>query len=921
MSKKIVYSLFITICVLSGCKSNKVEQKLTPHQMIKNNLIDAAKGQFQMLSDINGIDHDGNTVLHLAAERNDEDLCTYFIIKGADAELKNFNSETALHVAIKNGSFDAAKAIISAVPECLYAMNADGVTALDYGFKVDPSYYDIFITKKTSELRDTEGQGLVHYFVKTRNLKAINSCIRKNFPLSVKDKDGKTPLDLAFEDINDDTTVQIVAALIMAGAEDDDVDYDYFANAVVARNLDLRFEDGQTALHIASIYGHESIVNYLLVNNAVTSVQDSSGATPLHEAVRYGNLDIAKLLLSAGADVNAKDNLGKTPIMLILPKDKINETYELLIKYRADLKQKDMYGDTVLHTAAMMRIDTGLMAMLLSNGADINERNKEGVTPLSIAVQNEDLPIVQLLASNGANLHTKDTNGKSPLSVGLEGSNELVEVLINRKNVISQDSAGNTPLHIALLNDASLTKVKYIISLTDDVNIRNADGNSALFISILKNRQQVGELLLAKNADIFSTNTNNNSPLRLALKYGGDVQRWLITPKTVQTTDGSGNTALHYAAEWQYANSINFLLDKGCDINAKNANGETALFNAVRTNNPEIIQLMINGGADIHERDNLGSTALHAAARWSAPKSITELINLGININAQNSNGKTALSEAVVSGKADVVKQLLDYGANPNSCDTDGVTVIMESIKVCNRDMVRTLLYYGANSNIQDINGRNAYHEAAYVGNISIINMIRETGVNPLARDKQGRTPFSLVINKDIETIKAVLGESYNITDTDGNTPIHIVVKSKASKLLLQTLIDEGYPVDIRNADGYTALNYAIESDDLATALLLLENGADPFQMIDRKGRNGVSIALEKNDSKMIENIVRYAGNKTDVQGNTILHYAAKTCPVETVRTLISYGLDKQVKNIAGETPYVIAQRWKRLEIADLLKK
>ena len=91
--------------------------------------------------------------------------------------------------------------------------------------------------------------------------------------------------------------------------------------------------------------------------------------------------------------------------------------------------------------------------------------------------------------------------------------------------------------------------------------------------------------------------------------------------------------------------------------------------------------------------------------------------------------------------------------------------------------------------------------------------------------------------------------------------------------------------------------------------------------MIDRKGRNGVSIALEKNDSKMIENIVRYAGNKTDVQGNTILHYAAKTCPVETVRTLISYGLDKQVKNIAGETPYVIAQRWKRLEIADLLKK
>ena len=70
----------------------------------------------------------------------------------------------------------------------------------------------------------------------------------------------------------------------------------------------------------------------------------------------------------------------------------------------------------------------------------------------------------------------------------------------------------------------------------------------------------------------------------------------------------------------------------------------------------------------------------------------------------------------------------------------------------------------------------------------------------------------------------------------------------------------------------------------------------------------------------MISNIVKYAGKLTDVQGNTILHYAAKTCSAEMVKTLISYGIDKSVKNVSGDTAYTIAVRWRRPEIAALLK-
>ena len=51
-----------------------------------------------------------------------------------------------------------------------------------------------------------------------------------------------------------------------------------------------------------------------------------------------------------------------------------------------------------------------------------------------------------------------------------------------------------------------------------------------------------------------------------------------------------------------------------------------------------------------------------------------------------------------------------------------------------------------------------------------------------------------------------------------------------------------------------------------------------------------------------------------------MLHYAAKTSSADIVKQLLSYGLDKKTANISGDTPYDLAIRWKRPEIAELLK-
>lgn len=947
--KKILTFSLILIFALTACKSSKaiidtVEEELTPQALIKANRMDEAKAQFMSPYDINFQDAEENTVLHLAAKLNDLDLAEFFLKKGADTELTNHTGNTPLHVAIQSGSFEVAKLLtekgsnvfavgveekedyaaryINDSGEEVIPVKSIYKTALEMGLESaqNSRYEDIFITPEIGSKLDENGENLVHYFVKRKNTRAVGICIRNGLDLSVTDNDGKTPLDLAFEDVKDSKSVNIAALLILAGADEVETDFAYFQDAVSSRNMDKRLDDNQTPLHIASILGHTAIAEYLIKNEADTNVQDSSGSTPLHEAVRYGNVDIMNMLIKAKANVNAQDNLGKTPIMVIMPQDKMDIIYNTLAQNNADLNLKDTFGDTLIHTATMMHAPSSVLELLVRNGADVNSKNREGVTPFEIAIQHHDKEMTRFYANHDADIHTKDTHGISPLVLALAADRELFEMTVSSKNVQTQDSEGNTPLHIALLNDAPLEKILYIISLTEDVNIRNSDGNSVLYLACTKKQEQIVKALLEKGGDIFASNKDNDSPLRIALRDSEELQDWIINSKTIKSTDGSGNTCLHYAAEWKYDKAIVGLIEKGADPYAKNANGENVLFSAVKTNDEKIIDTVVKCGTPVNERDNLGSTPLHMAVRWDATKSILKLLSMGIDVNAQNTSGKSALAESALSAKMSTAKVLLDNGADVNSSDTTGCTILMDAIRAQNKSVVKLLLKYNANASIQEINGVNAYHEAAKTGDLEIINLIRQAGGNPLSRDKAGNTPFSYVMKSDMKIIKAVLGNNINITDSDGNTPIHIVVKSKGSSKLLKELISMGYPIDGRNADGYTALTYAIENNDLDRAQILLENKANPFQSINKKGANAVTIALEKNNKKMIATIVNYCGKMSDIQGNTILHYAAKTSSAATVKDLIAFGIPKDVKNISGDTPYTIATRWKRKDIADLLK-
>lgn len=922
--------IFILTAVFISCGSTKQSKNVSVQNLIMEGRFDEARDLFSLKTDINAQDADGNTALHIASKVNEADLVTFLIIKGADTEITNNFGETPLHIAVKNDNVDCAKNLI-ALKANIFAKDDEDNSVIQIALAKDELWYDIMINQKTAELRDINGENIVHYFVRTGDEKAIDFCIKNALPLSVKNNEGKTPVNLCFDDAENFNSIKIAAKLLQGGAECVRGDFAYFEDAVRSHNPLLRFTDGQTPLHIATISGHTGIVKYLLTEKSsirlsdLLQAQDIAGSTPLHEAVRYGQVEIAKLLLENGAKIDALDAVGKTPFLLIIPENKQYEMYSTLLSFNAKATEKDMFGDTVLHVATMANVSTKVLQLLVSYGSPVNERNKQGITPLSLAIEKNNTPHVIFYAQNGADINAQDMQGNTPLGRALESpSIDMLKTLITPKNVLSKDSDGQTPLHIAIIKDSPFEYIQYLIDSGADVNARNKNGDSVLYLAVKKNKKDVGDLLLSRNADIFATNTENNSPLRIALTEGGEVQDWLITSRTLNIVDGSGNTPLHYAAEWNLKEALSSLIQKGANVNAVNSNGESALFSAVKADSPEIIQLLVENGiiTDTRSnltRDHLGNTPLHYAVKWNSLNAAQSIISLGFDVNSQNLSGKTALSDSARSGKIEMTQLLIQFGANVNSADISGKTALIDSIQSGNEEMISLLLQNGANPQIQEMNGRNAYHEAALTANTKVIELIRNAGGNPLSRDSFGDSPFSLVLKFDESVIKAVLGSNIYIVDSDGNTPVHIAVEKNVTPATLTMLIDMGFPVSQRNGKGMTPLYNAVSKNQKKLALTLLERGADPF-IATINGDSALTNAFKNGNIEILDAIVKYNARKTDTKGDSILHYASRIANVQQVKHLLESGLERNVTNLSGETPYAMALRWNRKDIAELLK-
>ena len=80
-----------------------------------------------------------------------------------------------------------------------------------------------------------------------------------------------------------------------------------------------KYNNGQTALQIASCYAGKEIVELLISRGININEKDKNGETALHIAVQYNRKEIAEFLISHGININEKDKNGETCLLYTSP--------------------------------------------------------------------------------------------------------------------------------------------------------------------------------------------------------------------------------------------------------------------------------------------------------------------------------------------------------------------------------------------------------------------------------------------------------------------------------------------------------------------------------------------------------------------------------------------------------------------------
>jgi ankyrin repeat protein len=136
----------------------------------------------------------------------------------------------------------------------------------------------------------------------------------------------------------------------------------------------------------------------LLDCGADPSLQNDRGETALHEALERdapGSFDAVTLLASAGTDLSRCTAYRETPLHLAARKNRPS-TVAMLLKNAAPPNAQDLRGNTALHLAAGKGYHEVVSLLLARPNIELNAPNKEGLTPLHIAVESGFIKVVRV---------------------------------------------------------------------------------------------------------------------------------------------------------------------------------------------------------------------------------------------------------------------------------------------------------------------------------------------------------------------------------------------------------------------------------------------------------------------------------------------------------------------------------------------
>lgn len=520
------------------------------------------------------------------------------------------------------------------------------------------------------------------------------------------------------------------------------------------------------------------------------------------------------------------------------------QQFKQLLEAGADIQITREYGETLLHLAAC-KGHIELIKLLIEYGADIEARKTDlgKETPLARSVWFDNQEVAKILIKNGANTNclVKYSDNLNYFNWAVEmGYLELVEMAITKGNNIPKSA-----LHIAVTK-GNLAMTELLLKNQMDVNQKNSQGDTPLFLAIENKHPEIAKFLIANGADIWAQNYEKYEKkdiLRSACDHGF---LWLVED----------------------------LVKQGANVNTTYENNWTPLTTAIFAGQSETAEFLLDCLSQISDQKinlnqkcgyGLGWTPLYLASRHCQAKLVKLLIEKGANLNILTTDRETPLFGAMDKGKREVIKVLLEHGADVNKGNKEGKTPLNKAVWRGDIEIVKMLLEAGA-----DINTTIAW---------------------------SGKSPLDYAIeanHKEITQLLLAKKGKLQAKDRLEQTHLHRAVLAKNVEMaqFLMDLID----LDASDQYGCTALHYACRLDLLAIVRSLLEKQPDLVLMPNKWGYTALHYAVIQGNREIVELLVHISSeiNPQITQGNyqnwTPLDFAQQNKNQDIIDLLINHG-------------------------------
>ena len=440
----------------------------------------------------------------------------------------------------------------------------------------------------------TDGATALHWAAQWDDLAMADLLLGAGANVKAANRFGVTPLALACMNGN----AAMIEKLVKAGAD---------PNAALS---DL----GETPLMMASRTGNVDAVKTLLEHGAsVNAKETSKGHNALIWAASESHPDVVKLLIEHGADVNARSNPEPAPAggrgggggalrqnvaaapagPRTCPPAKPAPRPAPVFGVAGGANRTRASGGGCISALIMAarQNDKPTVQNLLDAGADINLAMFDGTTALVVAIINAHFELASFLLEKGADPNLADGKGMAALYGAVDMRNvmttdvpqakpdnldplELIKAILAKganvnarltgklpyrggTNPTWQSEVGATPfLRAAYSND--IVVMRLLLAYGADPNITASDKTTPLMAAA-----GVGWL----PSLVYTRNENLIEALQLCLEMGNDIHA--VNDGKPNSGGPSGLTALHGAAFKGLPEGVQFLVDHGASVFAK----------------------------------------------------------------------------------------------------------------------------------------------------------------------------------------------------------------------------------------------------------------------------------------------------------------------------------------------------------------